>query len=156
MTLDRRTFLEQTTRLSLTSFAWMSGLITPDMVSAAERNGAFVEKTADQIIAILAGRYEVLPSEKIHLKVPDTAENGAIVPITFTSTLDNVQSVAIIAERNPIPLVGQFKLENEAEPFIQARIKMAESSHVIAIVNAANHLFTHKKYVNVTVGGCGS
>ena len=156
MTLDRRAFLEHTTTLSLTAFAWMAGLITPRMLTAAEMKEAFAAKTAEQTIAVLAGRLEIQPSKKIHLKIPETAENGAIVPITITSSLDRLHSIAIVAEKNPVPLIGRFQLESGAEAFIQARIKMAESSNIIVIANADNHLFTNRKFVNVTVGGCGS
>lgn len=156
MILDRRAFLEHSTSLSLTAFAWMAGLITPQMLRAAELEQAFAAKTAKQVIAVLADHFEIRPSENIHLKIPKVAENGAIVPLTITSSLDQIHSIAIVAEKNPIPLIGQFNFEKGTEPFIQARIKMAESSTVIVIANAGNHLFSKKKFVTVTVGGCGS
>jgi sulfur-oxidizing protein SoxY len=156
MTLDRRKFLEHTTALSLTGFAWMAGLISPRMLEAKELDEAFAAKTAEQLIPLLADRLEIRTSNQIELKIPDVAENGAIVPITITSSLNNIHSVAVIAEMNPVPLIGRFILENGAEAFIQARIKMAESSHIIVLVNADDQLYRVKKFVRVTVGGCGS
>ena len=156
MALDRRTLLEQTASFGLASLAWMAGLISPDMLEAMEVDHAFDEQSAARLIARLADRLEIQHSERIELEIPDVAENGAIVPISVTCDLDKVRSIAVIAEKNPIPLIGRFTFDYGAEAFLQARIKMAESSTVIALVNADNKIYTNKKFVEVRVGGCGT
>lgn len=156
MKLDRRTFLEHSASWSLAALAWATGLISPGILEALEIDQAFSVKNPDQLLELLADRLEIKPSNRIELDVPEVAENGAIVPVTVTISLEEVRTVALIAEKNPVPLIARITLENGAEAFIQARIKMAESSHLIVLVNAANQLYSARKYVEVTVGGCGT
>lgn len=153
MALDRRSFIE---RVGLIAFAWAAGLISPRMLAAANIDEAFVEKPVDELIELLAERMEVHPSSEIELKIPEVAENGALVPVTITSTLDKVRAIAIIAEKNRIPLIARFILDDAAEPFVQARVKLADSGEVIVLVNANDRIYSTKRFVQVTVGGCGS
>lgn len=154
--LDRRTFLEYSSTCVLSALARMIGLISPATLKAGELDEAFAEKTVGRLIERLSDHSKVPSSERIELKIPDVAENGAIVPITISSTLENVQSIAVIAEKNPIPLIGRFTFENGAEPFVQARIKLAESGHVVVLVNADSRTYSTRKFVEVTIGGCGT
>ena len=153
MALDRRSFIEKT---GLIALAWTAGLISPRMLAAANIEEAFVEKPVDDLIALLAENMTVQPSTEIELKIPDVAENGALVPVTITSTLDKVGAVAIIAEKNRIPLIARFSLDEAAEPFVQARVKLADSGEVIVLVSADDQIYSTKRFVQVTVGGCGS
>jgi sulfur-oxidizing protein SoxY len=156
MLSDRRKFVKRAGTMSLAALAWTAGLITPEMLEAGEFDQAFEIKSPDQVIDFLAGRLKIQTTDNIQIDAPEIAEDGAIVPITIISSLDDAHSVAIIAEKNPIPLIGRFILEKDAEAFIQARIKMAETGHIVVLVKAQNQLFSAKRFVQVTVGGCGS
>jgi sulfur-oxidizing protein SoxY len=88
-------------------------------------------------------------------RLPDVAENGASVPITITTTLKNVDKIAILVERNPYPLSAEFYLSLGVYPKVSARLKMAKSSNVVVVVEAEGKLYRKTKFVKVTVGGCG-
>ena len=94
-------------------------------------------------------------SDKIHLKLPRTAENGSVVPITITSSLKNIDTVYILSEKNPVPLIAKFSLNPDLEPFIGARFKMKETCDVIVIAKAENQYYQTRQKVKVTLGGCG-
>ncbi len=99
---------------------------------------------------------EITDSDKINLKLPRVAENGAIVPLTIRSSLPGLQKIHVLVEKNPRPLSAQFHLSPFAEPELTLRLKMAKSGDVIVIAEDADgRLFRAKKAVKVTVGGCG-
>jgi sulfur-oxidizing protein SoxY len=94
-------------------------------------------------------------SQDILITVPDKAENGAIVQVEVKSNISNTESISILVEKNPTPLIAHFKFSNGAEPFMVTRIKMAETSDVKVVVKAGNQYFTNAKNVVVLENGCG-
>ena len=70
---------------------------------------AFAQKTeADAIKAIYGKSAE--ESDKVKLDAPEIAENGAVVPISVSSTLADVTSIAILVPENPFPLAAAYKI----------------------------------------------
>ncbi|MCF6249893.1 MAG: thiosulfate oxidation carrier protein SoxY [Methylococcaceae bacterium] len=107
----------------------------------------------------LAGLFkgaEFIDSRKIKFyRLPHVAENGAVVPIKVTSTLKNIEKISILVEKNPHPLSAEFYLSPAVEPQVSARLKMAETSDVIVIIEAEGKFYRKTKKVKVIVGGCG-
>ena len=85
----------------------------------------------------------------------DIAENGAVVPIGVSSSLPKTESIAILVEKNPNALAGAYELLDGADPEVSMRIKMGQSSDVVALVKADGKFYMTKKEVKVTLGGCG-
>lgn len=94
-------------------------------------------------------------SKYIEIIAPDRAENGAVVQIEITSNIANTESITVLVEHNPTPLIGTFSFSNGALPFVITRIKMAEDSDVKVIVKADGKFFTASKKVVVLENGCG-
>lgn len=151
----RRALLKGGTAAGTVAVALAAGLIRPSEVLAAEWNKeAFGAKTlADALKEI--GAASPTESKDILIKALDIAENAAVVPVEVTSKIADTQSIAIIAEKNPFPLVARFDFSNGAEGYVHVRIKMGQSSHVRAIVHAGGKYYTAAKEVKVTIGGCG-
>ena len=95
------------------------------------------------------------PSKDIEIIAPDRAENGAVVQIEITSKIANTESITVLVEHNPTPLIGMFSFSNGALPFVITRIKMAEDSDLKVIVKADGQFFTASKKVVVLENGCG-
>ena len=95
------------------------------------------------------------PSKDIEIIAPDRAENGAVVQIEITSNITNTESITVLVEHNPTPLIGTFSFSNGALPFVITRIKMAEDSDLKVIVKADGKFFTASKKVVVLENGCG-
>ena len=91
----------------------------------------------------------------MNLKAPDIAENGAVVPVTVSSGIANVESIAIIVDDNPSPLTAVFELGADAIADVSTRIKMGKTSTVLAVVKADGKLYGTQTEVKVTIGGCG-
>jgi sulfur-oxidizing protein SoxY len=116
---------------------------------------AFAAIEANSALATLFGGSVPTSSEQVSIKAPEIAENGAVVPITVTSTLENVESISIVVEKNPRPLAALFEIPAGTLPEIACRIKMGQTSKVIAVVKTSSGLFSTEKEVKVTIGGCG-
>ncbi len=98
---------------------------------------------------------DIEPSKNIEIVAPDRAENGAVVQIEITSNITNTESITVLVEHNPTPLIGTFSFSNGALPFVITRIKMAEDSDLKVIVKAGSQYFTASKKVVVLENGCG-
>ena len=94
-------------------------------------------------------------SQEILITLPDKAENGAIVQIEVKSNIPNTETISILVEKNPTPLIAHFKFSNGAETFVVTRIKMAETSDVKVVVKSGNQYFINAKNVIVLENGCG-
>ena len=115
---------------------------------------AFKQKDDREAIKLLYGR-TAEPSDKVKLDAPEIAENGAVVPISVSTTLADVTSISFVVPENPNPLAAYYKLPPGTAPSVANRLKMAKTSNVIAIVEAGGKLYSATKEVKVTVGGCG-
>lgn len=150
----RRSFIKKSLSISACSVAAVSGILPP-AVEAAWPHEKFANIKLEEAITRLFGDRKITDSDKIKLKLPRIAENGAVVPITVTSKLEKVESVSIFVEKNPVPLAARFSLSPEVDSFVSARLKMAETCNVIAMVEADGNVYSAKKQVKVTIGGCG-
>ena len=155
MNHQRRQVLKGAGAAGAVGVAMAAGLLKPTAVYAAPWNQAGFEarSLADALKSINAvGAAE---SAQITVKAPDIAENGAVVPVEVTSAIPATESIAIVGEKNNLPLVAQFDLMNGAEGFVSTRIKLGSTSNVRAVVKAGGKMYTAAKEVKVTIGGCG-
>lgn len=93
-------------------------------------------------------------SSQIVLDVPETAENGATVPVTVESKLARTEQIAILVDKNPTALTVHMTFPEGTEGFISTKIKMAQTASVIALVKADGKFYKISKEVKVTAGGC--
>ncbi len=155
MSMQRRTFLKGTLAGSAVGVAVGAGLLTPRTVLAAWPKNAFEAKNVGDALSALHGSSNAADSGDIKIKAPDIAENGAVVPITVDTSLGNVESISVIAEKNPVPLVATYEMGPSAEGYVSMRIKMGKTSDVVAVVKSGGELYRAAKEVKVTIGGCG-
>lgn len=151
MKIDRRKFLK-------TSFAIGAvgmGLIESSIANAEWLAADFAPGSFDTAMKQLLKGKPIVETDKIDLNIPEIAENGALVPVTVTSSLKDIQSIAIVVEQNPVPLAIQAVLMPELGPSLSARLKIASTSFVFAIVEGEKVCYSIKKKVKVTIGGCG-
>ena len=100
MTNKRRTLLKGTLATTALGAAAATGLIAPRLTLAAWPKDAFKADNAGDVVSRLFGTADHTASSDIKVKAPDIAENGAVVPITVSTSLPNIETIAIIAEKN--------------------------------------------------------
>jgi sulfur-oxidizing protein SoxY len=132
-----------------------TGVLLPQRVLGAYATDAFAARDVDGALSGSLGSVEHSASDLVKLKAPDIAENGAVVPVTVSASMDNVDSISIIVAANPGPLTSTYMLSSSCEPFVSTRIRMAKTSDVIGVVKANGKLYSATKEVKVTIGGCG-
>lgn len=155
MNATRRTVLRGAGSLGALSALIAAGALKPIEAYAAEWNKAAFE--AHDTASALKGLGAGTPADHkdLILKVPDIAENGAVVPVDVISNIPNTSSIAILVDKNPSPLSAQFDFSNGALAEVSARLKLGQTSMVKAVAKADGKFYTAQKEVKVTVGGCG-
>jgi sulfur-oxidizing protein SoxY len=129
------------------------GIITQSQAQAAVDRAGFEVKTLAEALKAVGGT--PASSDQVTVVAPDIAENGAVVPVGATSKLPNTTEIYLIVEKNPMPLSCGFIIPAGTAPDVQTRLKMGQSSNVVAVVKADGKLFSATKETKVTLGGCG-
>ena len=149
----------QTRRETLKQSAIVAGLLAATGLfpryAMAYNKAAFEAKSMGDVLKAL-GAGAPTESKDVTIGAPDIAENGAVVPLTASSTLTGVKHMLILVEKNPAALVAQFNVTDSVEVNFATRSKMGQSSDVfaVAVMNDGKAFFA-KKEVKVTLGGCG-
>lgn len=155
MQKGRRDFLQAFGNATLVAGVLGAGLLKPGTARAVDFNrAAFDAKTAADALRLI-GAAGAEASRDILLKVPEVAENGAAVPIEVVSQIPGTTRLSVLVDKNPFPLALQFNFAAGATPRFQAKLKMAETSRLRIVANAAGRHYTIFRDVRVTVGGCG-
>ena len=150
--LNRREALSHS--LKVAALLATAGLL-PQRAGAAYSAAAFDMKTMPEVVKALGGGTPV-ESKDVVLTGPDIAENGAVVPLGAATTLPGVKRMVFLVEKNPTPLAAVFVLTDAVDANVATRVKMAQTSNVVAIaLMADNRVLFAQKEVKVTLGGCG-
>lgn len=155
MDTSRRIILKATMTAGTIAVAAGAGLLTPTTVFAAWPKAAFTATNLEQAMNTLSGKTRPTVSKAIIVDAPDIAENGAVVTVKVTTTLPKVDNISIYVPVNTFPLSASYIFSKEMGGTITSRLKMAKTSDVIAIVKSEGKLYSSKKSVKVTLGGCG-
>jgi len=152
----RRKFIGGGGGAAVLALAAGAGLFKPGSAwaQAGWNKAAFETKSLNDAVKAMGGA-SATESKDIVITSPDIAENGAVVPFTISSKLPKTQSIALLVEKNPNILAASFGIPDGTEPWVNTRVKMGQTSNVIALVKADGKFYYVSKEVKVTLGGCG-
>lgn len=153
--IKRRVFLKGSLAAGTVGVAVGAGLLAPQAVMAAWPKGAFEAKSIEDALGASLGGKQTSASDDIKIKAPDIAENGAVVPVSISTGMGGVESVALLSAGNESPMVAQFVMGAGGIADVSTRIKMAKTGDVVAVVKAGDKMYSARKSVKVTIGGCG-
>ncbi len=151
--MKRRDIIKTGGSLAIVAAAISAGVL-PQSAFASWNKNAFDAKNLNDVVKAMGGAVAE-KSGDIAITAPDIAENGAVVPIAVSSKLANVESIAILVEKNPSSLAAQFDVPAGTEANVGTRVKMGQSSNVHVVVKAGGKYYVATKEVKVTLGGCG-
>ncbi len=150
----------QTRREMLAHSATVAGMLAaagllPTAAQAAWNEGAFAAKTLADAVKAFGGSAPA-ESKDVTITGPDIAENGAVVPVAVSTTAAGAKRLLLLVEKNPSVLSGFFDVSDAVEANFATRVKMGQSSNVIAVAMMGDGrvLFAQKE-IKVTLGGCG-
>jgi len=152
MKIDRRGFLSNLLK-GAACIATVTSL--PRLALAAWNEKAFKAETLEGAMSSKYPGLEFVDSTEIKLKAPAIAENGAVVPVSVKTDLPDVKTISLFVEKNPSPLAATFHLTPVNVADVSIRIRMGETSNLIAVVESGGKLHRVQQEVKVTIGGCG-
>ena len=133
-----------------------------DLLAATTQDAALVvnRRKAEQIVAnVLRGR--TLREGLIEATVPDIAEDGSAVPVSFLVNCsmkndDYPKTVHVIGMVNPTPEVARYHFTPACgEAAVVFRCRMHASSYLSFIANMADGTVgMTQQFVSVTASGC--
>lgn len=152
----RRQLLKSGVSASLLIPLLGTGLLNPARLLAAEwQQTAFTANNiGDALKAWGAGNAAETPD--IQIITPEIAENGAKVEIEITCNLPEARTLAVFADKNPMPLCASMDFSPPALPYVKIQLKMAETTRIRAVSRSSDGR-THVAFreIKVTLGGCG-
>lgn len=147
----RRTFLQGSAALA----ALAAGLLVAGRAWAAWPKAAFEAKEVPETLTALFPGGAPSASNAIAITLPEIAENGSQVPVVVRTELPNVDSITVIAEANPRPLVATATCGPRTVPMLSTRMKLAKTMKITAVVRSDGKLYASSREVKVSIGGCG-
>jgi len=130
------------------------GLI-PKRVLATWPADAFHAETLSDTERLLFGGREIEESDRITMDAPDIAENGRNVPVEVRTDLPGLQSMTLLSNSNPFPLLARASFTPRVKPRLALRFKLGGTGTLLAVVEADGKLYRATRNVKVTSGGCG-
>lgn len=133
------------------------GILTPLGMGPyeAEWNGKIYTARRVEFMIRAFGDPEVWQeTDLITVKAPELVENGAVVPVSVNSAVEGTDFLALIATLNPYPVCLGFYVLPGTLPEYATRIKVSESSTLVALARAKGKWYTASTEVAVIVGGC--
>lgn len=152
-----KSLISRRTALELASGGLIAVYMAGPLMSSANADAAMMAEAIKKLVgdgAIKEGR--------IKLDLPEIAENGNTVPISVSAEspmtdADHVKAVHLFAEKNPLPNVATINftpMSGVAEASL--RMRLAGTQNVVAVAEMSDgSLYTAKRQVKVTIGGCG-
>ena len=118
------------------------------------------KEEAERIVKNIINERELV-SNLVKLEVPDIAEDGNVVPVTFSVRCsmkknDFPRRVHVLGMENPFPEIAIYEFfpgEGKAEVSFRCRLRTSSVLVVIADMNDGR-VGLEKKYVDVMLGAC--
>lgn len=152
----RRQFLKGGLSAALLTPLLGTGLLIPTRVLAADWNRpAFTARNVGDALKAY-GSANAAESRDILINAPEIAENGAKVEIEITSNIANTRSLAVFADKNPMPLCSSIEFSGPVLPYLREQLKLSETTRIRVVAKTAEGKF-HVAFreIKVTLGGCG-
>ena len=94
-------------------------------------------------------------SPLVSISADELAERGDNVRVVIASTVPGSDTIALFADRNPLPLAAVFRFGADALPFVATQLKLAETTNVRAVVRGKDGRYLEAtRKVTVTLSGC--
>lgn len=155
--MQRRSFLR-----GLGLVAAASAVVAPTMVMAADAPVSPNELNIDAAVKAITGGKEVVVSDKVKMKAPEIAENGAVVPVKVhvdhpMEEANYVKAIHVLNKGNGNSRCADVMLTPaNAKGYFATRVKLSKTQDVVALVELSDGTFIQTaKSVKVTIGGCG-
>ena len=154
--MERRSFIKGVAAVTAVA------AVTPTVSMAAGKSKGINDMNYQDALNAITGGKKPVKSNKVHLKAPEIAENGAVVPIKITvdspmTQADHVKAIHVLASKNGnARCANVFLTPANGKAIFGTRIKLGSTQDVVAVAEMSNGTFIFASAnVKVTIGGCG-
>jgi sulfur-oxidizing protein SoxY len=155
MHLGRRRFLHHAGNAGIVSLLLAHGFLKTAAAARPAWNKAAFEATSLKNALAAVVDQPLVETAEVRIIAPDIAENGAVVPVGVTSSMEGVEAIAILCEKNPQPLAAIYEIPPGTFADLRTRVKMSESADVVVLIRSRNRYHIATRSIKVTRGGCG-
>ena len=153
--MKRRTLLRAAVTTAQLSLLIGTGAILPKRLLADWPADAFHGEKLQEVDKLLFAERDIEDSDLVKIDAPDIAENGRNVPVEVRVELPALESVTLLSDVNPYPLLARARFSPGVAPRLALRVKLGGSGNLIAVAEAEGRLYRTTRPVKVTAGGCG-
>jgi sulfur-oxidizing protein SoxY len=126
---------------------------TSSVLQAAWRENAFAADTIDKALKNTLGTDNLVATDKIAIVAPPVASDSSSVDVEIISGI-SCEALYLFVANNFTPLAFMCTLSGKALPNFSARIKMKESSDLVAVVRQGQSYYKATAHVDVTAQAC--
>ena len=159
--MERREFIQSIFTVSAVAMVATPSIALAGDDKKAKKKGPN-DMTYDEAVKVITGGKGAKDSDKIDLKVPEIAENGAVVPVKVMvdhpmDEKNYVKEIHILNTANENARCADVMLTPANDKaYFGTRVKLAKTQEVVALVGLSDGTFINAgKSVKVTIGGCG-
>lgn len=151
----RRTFLKHSLTTGVVTLAVASGLLIPRRILAAWPKEAFDATDAETAQKLLLGEGPPQKTKNILLKTTNSMSvSGPEVTVVVSTTIPEIDSIALIVPGNQKPLAAAFQFGAGTEGFIKTRIKMDATGDLKVVIKSQGRLYSLSQSVDLSGCGC--
>jgi sulfur-oxidizing protein SoxY len=155
MSISRRTFVHAAVGGAVISMGFGAGILASRRVKAALPPQTFFAPSPNAAVSAVLGTDQTPLDAAVELEIPSMVEVADMVPLTVATTLDDVESITIVADDNPNPIIAYYRLTPQLWPYIATRVRLAKSGNANALVKAGGTVHRASKHVAISISGCG-
>jgi sulfur-oxidizing protein SoxY len=159
--MQRRKFIQGVFTASAVAMVTTPSIVLAEDTKKPNKKGPN-DMTYDEAVKIITDGKSVEDSDKITLKIPEIAENGAVVPVKVIvdhpmTESNYVSEIHILNTANGNARCADVMLTPANDKgYFATRVKLAKTQDVVALVGLSDGTFIKASgSVKVTIGGCG-
>ncbi len=127
-----------------------TGALSPRIARAAWSREAFTEPNIAKAVQLALGKDKGIRSSDIFVDAPDYLKKPSIVEVTVSTSIQKVDSIAILVSENLLPLAAMYTLPEGTEPFVTTRLDIHRSTEVIAVVRSGRRLYSNYRQIVIS------
>ena len=160
--MKRREFIQSMFAVSAVAVASAPSIVMAEEAKKAPAKKGPNDMSYDEAVKTITDGKGAKDSDKITLKAPEIAENGAVVPIKVTvdypmTEKEHVKEIHILNTANGNARCADVMLTPANEVgYFATRVKLSKTQDVVALVGLSDGTFIKASAsIKVTIGGCG-
>lgn len=123
-------------------------------VDGQGRANANNEALLQNALIKLTNGQAITTDKRVHIELPDTAENSAIVPATIRSSVPGTRRIGVFISDHDLPLVAELYTSQHIVPSIFMQIKLERPCVMVALVQTDKHWFTNRADISQLFDNC--